>query len=92
MKCLVAETQTRARSVKVSRGWVIVRLDDDREVRFPVSKSRRLSEGGATAVRNVVLICNGTGLHWPDLDEDLSGAGLLRGTPAPGAAGGLTRA
>lgn len=79
MKSLVSSTKMRAKSVRVSRGWVVVRLDDDREVRFPVHKSRRLRDGAAEAVQNVELICNGTGLHWPDLDEDLSIEGILEG-------------
>ncbi len=79
MKSLVSETRTRAKGARVSRGWVIVRLEDDREVRFPIRKSRRLREGTAEAVQNVELICNGTGLHWPDLDEDLSVQGIVEG-------------
>jgi hypothetical protein len=79
MKSLVAEVQVRATSVRVSRGWVVVRLSDDREVRFPVKKSRRLREASVAEVQNVELICNGTGLHWPDLDEDLSVQGIVEG-------------
>ena len=79
MRSSVSELRARATNVRVSRGWVIVRLDDDREVRFPVSKSRRLREGTPRALQNVELICNGTGLHWPDLDEDLSIQGILEG-------------
>jgi hypothetical protein len=79
MKSLVSDIRTRAKQVRVSRGWVIIRLEDDREVRFPVSKSRRLREGTPNAVQNVELICNGTGLHWSDLDEDLSVQGILEG-------------
>jgi hypothetical protein len=30
------------------------------------------------------IICDGEGIHWEDVDEDLSVAGLFRGTPAPG--------
>jgi hypothetical protein len=79
MKSLVSDVRTRAKQVRVSRGWVAVRLEDDREIRFPVSKSRRLRSGTPRAVENVELICNGTGLHWPDLDEDLSVQGILEG-------------
>ena len=79
MKSLVSEARTHAKSVRVSRGWVIVRLQDEREVRFPTSKSRRLREGTPEAVKNVELICSGTGLHWPDLDEDLSVQGIIEG-------------
>ena len=79
MKSLVSETQTRATSARVIRDWVIVRLDDGRELRFRADKSRRLRKGTATAVQNVELICNGTGLHRPDLDEDLSVQGIIEG-------------
>jgi len=79
MKYLVSSIQARAKRVRVTRGWVVLRLEDDREIRFPISKSRRLRDGDPRAVRNVELICNGTGLHWPELDEDLSVEGILEG-------------
>ena len=56
-----------------------IRLEDDREIRFPVSKNRRLRGATPEQLRNVELICDGTGLHWPDLDEDLSVLGILEG-------------
>jgi hypothetical protein len=79
MKSLVSDIQVRAKRVRVNRGWVVLRLEDDREIRFPTSKSRRLRDGDPVAVRNVELTCNGTGLHWPELDEDLSVQGILEG-------------
>jgi hypothetical protein len=54
-------------------------MQDDREIRFPAAKNRRLRNASASPLANVELICNGTGLHWPDLDEDLSVAGILEG-------------
>jgi hypothetical protein len=56
-----------------------VRLADDREVRFPAAKNRRLRKGTPDQLARVELICGGTGLHWPDLDEDLSVAGIIEG-------------
>jgi hypothetical protein len=79
MTSLVIEDAVRARGVRVDNGWVCVELEDDREIRFPISKSRRLSRASLVALRNVELICGGTGLHWPDLDEDLSVRGILEG-------------
>jgi hypothetical protein len=38
-----------------------------------------LREAAAAQVANIEIICNGTGLHWPDLDEDLSILGILEG-------------
>ncbi len=79
MTSLVIEAVVRARGVRVDNGWVCVELEDDREIRFPASKSRRLSKASSVALQNVELICGGTGLHWPDLDEDISVRGILEG-------------
>lgn len=64
-------------------GWIYIRLEDDLEIRFPVEKNRRLRSSPASALRNIELICGGTGLHWPDLDEDLSVDGILEGRFGP---------
>lgn len=79
MKYTVLELQTRAAGVIVENGWVCVRLEDGREIRFPAEKNRRLRGATAAQLANVELICGGTGLHWPDLDEDLSVLGILEG-------------
>lgn len=73
------ELQTRAAGVSVENGWVCVRLEDGREIRFPAERNRRLRAATAEQLANVELICGGTGLHWPDLDEDLSVLGILEG-------------
>jgi hypothetical protein len=48
-------------------------------VRFPVQKNAILGNASIDKVSNIEIICNGTGLHWPDLDEDLSVAGIFEG-------------
>ena len=58
-------------------GTVCVRLSDGREIRFPATKNRRLRNATAEQLGRIEIICNGTGLHWPDLDEDLSILGNL---------------
>jgi len=47
------------------------------EIRFPVSGNPRLSRGTAEQLSNIEV--SPFGLHWPDLDEDLSFRGLLEG-------------
>jgi hypothetical protein len=84
MKYSILELQTRAVAAFVEGGFVCIRLEDEREMRFPVSKNRRLREATPQQRANVELICNGTGLHWPDLDEDLSVLGILEGRLGPG--------
>ena len=64
-------------------GLVRIRLRDDREIRFPAAKNRRLRDAAPEHLGNIEIICNGMGLHWPDLDEDLSVLGILEGRLGP---------
>ena len=73
------ELNTRALEAFAENGIVCVRLADGREIRFPASKNRRLRNATAEQLAHIEIICNGTGLHWPDLDEDLSVLGILEG-------------
>ena len=79
MKHLVLELQSPAVEAFAENGFVCIRLKDGREIRFPAAKNRRLRNATPAQLANVELICNGTGLHWPDLDEDLSVLGILEG-------------
>ena len=47
------------------------------DLKFP-----RLLHATPVQLHNYELLGDGEGIHWPDVDEDLSVAGLLRGTPA----------
>jgi len=47
------------------------------EIRFPVAQNPRLAKGNDEELNNVEV--SPFGLHWPDLDEDLSFAGLSAG-------------
>ena len=47
------------------------------------SRSWRLLEASKEERQNFEISPSGYGVHWPDVDEDLSARGLLRGTPAP---------
>lgn len=78
MRYLTAEL-TKATRVWVEDGWVWLRLEDEREIRFPINKNRRLRNASPAQLKRVELICDGTGIHWPALDEDLSVNGILEG-------------
>jgi hypothetical protein len=54
-------------------------LSDKKEVRFPVELNSKLRTASVEQRSNIEIICNGTGLHWPDLDEDLSITGIIEG-------------
>jgi hypothetical protein len=79
MKHLAAELNGKAVRAWAENGWVCIRLADDREIRFPASKNRRLRKATPEQLSNLELSCAGTGLHWPDLDEDLSVQGIVEG-------------
>jgi len=67
----------RARSAVFQRGEIIIVMESGREIRFPVDRNPRLARGTAEQLSNIEL--SPYGLHWPDLDEDLSFRGLLAG-------------
>jgi len=60
-----------------------VDLQDGRTISVPMAWFPRLLRGTAKQRANWKIIGDGEGIHWPDLDEDLSAEGLLRGAPAP---------
>ena len=72
----------RAQSVIVTEDSLTVDLVDGRTVSVPVSWYPRLSHATASERENWRLISQGEGIHWPDLDEDISVEGLLGGRPS----------
>ncbi|HZZ29710.1 MAG TPA: DUF2442 domain-containing protein [Pirellulales bacterium] len=71
-------------AVKVSVGpdLLTVELSDGRIISAPLAWFPRLSHGTIAERSHWRLIGNGHGIHWPDLDEDLSVEGLLAGKPS----------
>ena len=61
----------------------VVSLKDGRVISVPLTWYPRLLEASPAARHNWQLSGAGYGIHWPELDEDLSTEGLLRGAPAP---------
>ena len=58
----------------------VVELVDGRTITAPLVWFPRLSQATEEQLANWELLGNGEGIHWPDVDEDLSVAGLLAGT------------
>jgi hypothetical protein len=79
MKYTVAELQFVANKVWLENNMICIKLSDQREVRFPVYLNEKLRNATKKQLENVELICGGTGLHWPALDEDLSVMGIMEG-------------
>lgn len=73
------ENAPLARQVTVAGGMLTVQLNDGRVISVPIEWYPRLSHGTDKERGNWRLIGRGDGIHWPDLDEDISIEGLLAG-------------
>ena len=71
--------QVLAQSVRVTDDALIVDLTDGRTLSVPLAWYPRLVHGTPSERGNWRLIGRGEGIHWPQLDEDLSVDGLLAG-------------
>ena len=66
-----------ASSAVFSEGYIVIVMTSGLEVRFPIANNPRLAKGTAEQLNNIEI--SPYGLHWPDLDEDLSFKGLVAG-------------
>ena len=73
----------RVKDVRFTDDLLIVDLIDGRTISVPLAWYPRLLGATPEQRRNWQIIGGGFGIHWPDVDEDLSTEGLLRGAPAP---------
>lgn len=74
--------ESRIARVEVSDDTITAHLVDGRVISVPLAWSWRLSEATPAQRTNWRLIGDGRGVHWPDIDEDLSAEGMLHGVPA----------
>ena len=79
----VASSDPRIQEARVTRDQIIARLVDGRVISVPLAWFWRLSEATPAQRANFRIIGTGQGVHWPDVDEDISVEGMLHGTPAP---------
>jgi len=80
MSTLVTELQeATAQDVSASDDALVVDLADGRTITVPLAWFPRLAHGTPTERANWRLIGKGEGIHWPDLDEDISVESLLAG-------------
>ena len=84
MNSSVIEVKPLAQDVLVTDAELIVDLADGRKISVPLVWFPRLLHAEKSQRANRVPIGDGEGMHWPDVDDDLSVAGLLRGAPAVG--------
>ena len=74
--------QAKAQNVKVTDDELIVELNDGRTIAVPLVWYPRLLYGTQEEREKWRLIGDGQGIHWADLDEDISVEHLLAGIPS----------
>ncbi len=57
---------------------MVVVLNNGKLFRYPISQSKRLKNASEAQLNDFRLIGNGVGLHWPQVDEDISLKGILQ--------------
>ncbi|MFP3940177.1 MAG: DUF2442 domain-containing protein [Thermoanaerobaculia bacterium] len=75
----------RVKDVHCSDDELTVFLADGRSVTVPLVWYPRLLNATPQERANWQIAGGGYGIHWPDIDEDLSTEGIPAGLPAPGA-------
>ncbi|HRI59740.1 MAG TPA: DUF2442 domain-containing protein [Saprospiraceae bacterium] len=78
MNTLVKTEKICAVDVWFADSKLFVRLEDGREVGVPIDWFPKLRDASEGHRNNWRFIAKGQGIHWEDLDEDLSVAGLVR--------------
>lgn len=79
MSTLAVEIHPLAHNVEFTDDDLVVSLVDGRKVIVPLIWFPRLSQATKDQLENYKILGDGEGIHWPEIDEDLSVAGLLRG-------------
>jgi hypothetical protein len=83
MSTLAIKTDERVKSVSFTEYTIAVDLMDGRTIVVPLVWYPRLLNGTNEQLAKWEVCGGGYGIHWEDLDEDLSTEGMLRGAPAP---------
>lgn len=78
----VASPEALIRAVEASDDTITATLTDGRTISVPMAWSWRLSDATPQQRRNFRIIGGGQGVHWPDVDEDISVHGMLHGIAA----------
>lgn len=79
----VVNVEVRIKDIEVTEDTITAYLIDGRTISVPLVWSWRLTEATAEQRANFEIIGDGHGVHWPDIDEDVSAEGMLYGAPAP---------
>jgi len=79
---IAVSSEPRIASLQVTKDEIIAHLGDGRTISVPLAWSWRLSEATPEQRNRFEILGNGQGVHWEELDEDISAWGMLYGIPA----------
>ena len=79
MSTLKIEVHPTAQEVRFTESEMMVSLTDGRTISVPLSWFSSLSGATKEQLQDYEILGDGEGIHWPQLDEDLSVKGLLLG-------------
>jgi hypothetical protein len=79
---IAASSEPRIVSLEVTKHAIVAQLADGRTISVPLAWSWRLANATPAQRNRFEIIGAGEGVHWPDIDEDISARGMLQGTPA----------
>ena len=80
MNTLAVELHPQAQNIHCTDASLVIDLVDGRIISVPLAWFPRLSGASMKQLNNWELLGDGEGIHWPEVDEDLSIQGLLIGT------------
>ena len=83
MGILALQADERAKDVRIDEETLSVSLMDGRTIIVPLVWYPRLLNATEQQRAKWEISAGGYGIHWPEIDEDLSTEGMLRGAPAP---------
>jgi hypothetical protein len=82
MNTAASIVEPRIRDIHITEDEITAYLVDGRTISVPIAWSWRLSEATPQQRSNFEIIGEGQGIHWPEIDEDISAEGMLYGIPA----------
>jgi hypothetical protein len=77
-----ASHDPRIIALEVTEDAIVAQLADGRTISVPLAWSWRLANATPEQRQRYEIIGTGEGVHWPDVDEDISARGMLQGIPA----------
>ena len=83
MGALAIQVDQRVKDVRFTEDTISVDLMDGRSITVPLVWYPRLLNTSSEQLIQWEICGGGYGIHWPELDEDLSTEGMLRGAPEP---------